>query len=260
LDAADVLTWTQENRFTLGGTTFQTTPKDPFGEGAQLEDGEFFIFKERAAVERYAALIAELEPQNIFELGIYHGGSTLFFAELAGPRRVVAIDRLALSRNRSRIESHARARGLGDVIRIYVEVEQEDRAKLAEIVDESFGGSALDLVVDDCSHLYEPTRASFNELFPRLRRGGVYVIEDWRWAHREIGSDSSAGLIADHVPLTRLLFEIVLAIPAVPGLIADVSVDADAALITRGEARVDPATFDLSECANATGGGLLSPP
>jgi predicted methyltransferase len=35
----------------------------------------------------------------------------------------------------------------------------------------------LDLVVDDTSHL-GPTRASFNTLFPRLRPGGVYVIED----------------------------------------------------------------------------------
>jgi predicted O-methyltransferase YrrM len=255
-----MLTWTEENRFTLGGTRFQTMPKEPFEEGAQLEDGEFFIFKEREAVERYAALITELEPQNIFELGIFHGGSTLFFAELARPRRVVAIDRLALSRNRSRIESHAAGRGLGDVVRIYVEVEQEDRRTLAEIVDESFGGSALDLVVDDCSHLYAPTLASFNELFPRLRRGGVYVIEDWRWAHPEVGSDPSARLIADDVPLTRLLFEIVLAIPAVTGLIADISIDADAAVITRGEARVDPATFDVSKYADVTGRGLLAPP
>jgi hypothetical protein len=83
-----VLTWTEEDRFTLGGTKFQTTPGDPFGEGAELAEGEFFIFKERPTVERYAALIEELEPQNIFELGVYHGGSPLFFAELAGPKRV----------------------------------------------------------------------------------------------------------------------------------------------------------------------------
>ena len=52
-------------------------------------------------------------------------------------------------------------------------------ARLAEIVDEAFGDEPLDLVVDDCSHRYKPSRASFNELFPRLRPGGVYVIEDW---------------------------------------------------------------------------------
>jgi SAM-dependent methyltransferase len=252
-----VLTWTEETRFILGGTKFQTMPQEPFKEGAQLEEDEFFIFKKRPVVERYAALIAELKPQNIFELGIFHGGSTLFFAELARPHRVVAIDRLPLD-HRSRIEGHAAARGLGDVVRTYDEVDQADRARLAEIVDESFGDSALDMVVDDCSHLYEPTRASFNELFPRLRPGGVYVIEDWRWAHPEIGADPSARLIADPVPLTRLLFEIILVIPAVSGLIADISIDADCALIRRGETRADP-TFDVSKYANAMGQDLLAP-
>ena len=41
----------------------------------------------------------------------------------------------------------------------------------------------LDLVVDDASHTYEETRASFEFLFPLLSPGGVYVIEDWSWAH-----------------------------------------------------------------------------
>ena len=33
-------------------------------------------------------------------------------------------------------------------------------------MEENFSGEDLDLVIDDCSHLYEETRASFNELFP----------------------------------------------------------------------------------------------
>ena len=73
--------------------------------------------------------------------------------------------------------------GLEDVVRVYDDVDQADRGRLAEIVDEEFGDEPLDFVLDDCSHLYEPTRASFNELFPRLRPGGIYTIEDWRWAH-----------------------------------------------------------------------------
>ena len=48
---------------------------------------------------------------------------------------------------------------------------------LRELADE------LDLVVDDASHTYEETKASFEFLFPLLRPGGIYVIEDWSWAH-----------------------------------------------------------------------------
>ena len=41
----------------------------------------------------------------------------------------------------------------------------------------------IDLVVDDASHLYEQTKATFAMLFPLVRPGGNYVIEDWSWAH-----------------------------------------------------------------------------
>jgi hypothetical protein len=41
----------------------------------------------------------------------------------------------------------------------------------------------LDLVIDDASHIYGPTKASFQALFPLLRPGGLYLIEDWAWAH-----------------------------------------------------------------------------
>jgi SAM-dependent methyltransferase len=255
------LTWKDGDRFVLGETTFHTMPPDPFTKGARVDmgEGEFFIFKPRSLVERYVALIDELEPQHVFELGIYQGGSTLFFAELARPRRLAAIDRLPLAEVRNRMDSYAAKSGLADVVRTFVEVDQADRPRLAEIVEEAFDGAALDLVVDDCSHLYDETRASFNELFPRLRPGGVYVIEDWGWAHVLLGAKHPDGLFPDQVPLTRLLFEIVLAIPAMPDLIAEVSIDMGAAFIRRGETRVDPTTFQISACSNPRGQALLAP-
>ena len=167
-----MLTWTDDGRFELGDATFLTMPPDLFKTKERPREGEFFLFKPRAAVERYAALIGELEPQHIFELGIFHGGSTLFFAELARPLRIVAIDLKPLERLRARVEDYAARRGLGDAVRTYGEVDQADRPRLAEIFEEAFEGAPLDLVVDDCSHMYEPTKASFNELFPRLRPGG----------------------------------------------------------------------------------------
>ena len=153
-----------------------------------MRRGRSPIYKPRSMVERLATVIEELEPQHIFELGIFGGGGTLFFAELARPRRLVAIDRLPLKQIRDQVDTRAAEAGLEGVVRTFGGVDQSDRGRLAEITEEAFEGGALDLVVDDCSHLYEPTRASFNELFPRLRPGGVYVIEDWEWAHSPVGS------------------------------------------------------------------------
>jgi SAM-dependent methyltransferase len=253
-----VLTWMEGDRFALGERTFQASAADGFAQGARLRKGDVLILKPRLLVDRYAALIEETKPQHIFELGIYGGGGTLFFAELAEPRRIVSIDLRPLPKVRAWLAREAAEHGYGHVASTFGEVDQSDRARLAAIVGDSFDG-ALDLIVDDCSHMYEPTRASFNELFPRLRPGGVYVIEDWRWAHTEIGSEHPDGLYPDRVPLTRLLFEIVLAAPSIPGLIDEITIDLEAIMIRRGHASVDPAGFDIATCSNPRGQGLLTP-
>lgn len=61
---------------------------------------------------------------------------------------------------------------------------QEDREAVREIAEHEFD-APLDLVIDDASHLYEPTRTSFDALFPLLRPGGLYIVEDWQMAYVE---------------------------------------------------------------------------
>jgi hypothetical protein len=58
-------------------------------------------------------------------------------------------------------------------------------------------------VIDDASHIYEPTRASFETLFPYLRPGGLYIIEDWQWSY----SDEPPPSLADAEPVSRLVHE-----------------------------------------------------
>jgi hypothetical protein len=216
------------------------------------------VFKAPELVERYVALVEELKPQRLFELGMFGGGSTLFFTEFVRPKKIVAIDREPVHTWRERIEPILVASGLADAVSTFGEVDQGDRARLAEIADDEFDGAPLDLVIDDCSHMYEETRDSFNELFPRLRPGGVYAIEDWRWAHTAVGQEPLDGLFPGEVPLTRLVFEIVLAVAGLPGLISEVSIESRVAIVTRGDAAVDQATFDISACSNRRGRQLLA--
>ena len=42
-------------------------------------------------------------------------------------------------------------------------------------------GEGLDIVVDDASHASHHQQNAFLEIFPRLKSGGLYVIEDLRW-------------------------------------------------------------------------------
>jgi predicted O-methyltransferase YrrM len=256
-----MLDWKSDDEFTVGDTSFRALPPDVFFDGVDFQprEGEFFVFKPRSMVERHAALLEGLKPRRILELGFFQGGSTVFFAELARPKRLAVLDRERMRDSMDAVERYLESQGLKDVVRTYPEVDQADRARLADLVADAFEGEPLDLIVDDCSHFYEPTRASFNELFPRLRPGGVYVIEDWRWAHTPVGSKTPEGFYPDEVPLTRLLFEIVLAIPGIPDLITEIAVEPDMAIIRRGNADVDPSSFDISASSNPRGRTLLSP-
>ena len=178
-----MLTWTDDHRFLLGDTTFLTMPPDAFNTAERLREGEFLLFKPRAEVERYVALLAELEPQHIFELGIFQGGSTLFFAELARPRRIVAIDIDSLEKPRARVGDYAAASGLADMVRTYGEVDQADRRNWLRSARRRSRGSRSTWSSTTVRICTSRRKASFNELFPRLRPGGAYVIEDWSWAH-----------------------------------------------------------------------------
>jgi cephalosporin hydroxylase len=125
------------------------------------------VRKTRPMVERILVICEELRPRRILELGTESGGSAILWNELLQPEKMVTVDLDSAPLELPGISTY---RG----------VDQADTTTLREIVTEEFDGR-LDLVLDDASHFYEPTRASFEALFPLLRAGGFYVLEDWRW-------------------------------------------------------------------------------
>ena len=99
------------------------------------------------------------------------------------------------------------------------EIDQGDVETVTSIVDAHFPRGDLDLVIDDASHHVDLTEASFNVLFPRLRPGGLYVIEDWAWAHVGYGAHRPG-----QEPLTSFVFEVLMVLPSRLGLISDITV------------------------------------
>ena len=184
------------------------------------------IAKHPRIIDRYAELIADLDPRVIVEVGILDGASIALFADLAKPDRLVAIeyDKGPFDKLQAFIDH----RGLQDVVEVHGGVDQADTDGLAAIV----GDGPLDLVVDDASHLYGPSRATFHCLFPRLRPGGVYVLEDWATSLRH---GSPAQLEPGDRPLVDLVFEIITAKGREPGSIHDITVRSGVVTIVRGQ-------------------------
>lgn len=59
------------------------------------------------------------------------------------------------------------------------------------------GMPALDVVIDDASHASHHQQYGFLELFPKLKSGGLYIIEDLRWqpeAYERKGITKTAAL------------------------------------------------------------------
>jgi predicted O-methyltransferase YrrM len=245
-----MLRWIDDQQFVIGDTTFLTLGDRDWNDKRflaafmRLESTahRFVLWKSRVLVDQYVQLVQSVRARNIFELGIMQGGSTAFVAAIAQPQKLVAIDIAA--NEVEALKEFVDQQKLAKRVRTYYGVDQADRKRVKAMLDDEFAGAQLDLVIDDASHRLDSTRASFNTLFPRLRPGGVYVIEDWPWAHTLDAADLAAlGDIGP--PLTNLLFEIVVACATYRNVVDKVEIDWGAAYIRRGAGAIG-ADFDVA--------------
>jgi SAM-dependent methyltransferase len=227
----------------LDGLTFRLVQE----EGATEDAEGFEFYRLRPMVKAYQAFWAsrpDFDPDRVLELGIWDGGSVAFWFEILQPRKHVGIDRGSLGQG-PLLDGYLDSRGLRDRVAVYWDVDQADRGRLAEIAEREFD-APLDLVIDDASHRYAPTRESFEVLFPRLRPGGLYVIEDWGWRHWR-GLDEDPDPRPTRTAPTRLVVELIEAAATSPQAIAAVHVNSLFAVVERGGSKLDPAGFRLDE-------------
>jgi predicted O-methyltransferase YrrM len=236
---APTLEWKSDTEFVLAGVSYVCLELP----AERLMQDRFRILKPRWQVERYEQIIDEANPKNIFELGIWEGGSTALLAQLAQPSKLVAVDRKP---NPSAVlERFLDQRDLRVSVKTYYGIDQADATHLSEVLDREFGDESLDLVIDDASHLLDETRRSFNVLFPRLAPGGMYLIEDWSWAHT--GFVFTKDQLRDVTPLSVLLFELVLACAHRPTVVEEIVVKRGLAIVRRGPQHLGSRPFDVTE-------------
>lgn len=235
------------------------------------------VKKPPALIEATVALLEQFRQANIVELGISQGGSTALAAQVADPHKLVAIE--LAPEPVEPLEQFIDATDRRARVRPYYGVDQGDRERLVEILDREFRDEPIDLVVDDASHLLAESRTSFEVLFPRLRPGGLYVIEDWNWEHlraeairrnanepgtaanaaiaarirerrREKAGDTAAAAVvrpAAVTPLTILVMELLVTRAASGDIVDELTVKDMWVCVRRGAARVDPSGFRLAD-------------
>jgi predicted O-methyltransferase YrrM len=224
-----------DGSFEIDGIRFQLDVSPPPRRPSRADD--FTLVKTPEYLPLYAAIAAEYRPRTILELGIFEGGSFVLLDKLFAPDRLAAIELRPTPI--APLDAYCAAREHRSA---HYGVSQTDVAALGAVVTDALGG-VLDMVVDDASHAYAATRASFAALFPRLSPGGLYIVEDWAWSHWPPyqGPD---GIRADEPALTNLLIETIAAVGGGTGGIAEVRVRSGFYVVRKSEAAGAAAPLD----------------
>jgi len=122
------------------------------------------------------------EPIRIFEIGIAEGGSIELWEKYFPKARIYAID----IEDRSILNSERVTTGV---------VDQSRRDQLRRFIE--IHGGDFDFILDDGGHQMHQQQTSFGVLFPSVKPGGYYVIEDlhtslpFRWPGNGVNEDES---------------------------------------------------------------------
>lgn len=103
------------------------------------------------------------EIRKVLEIGIFRGSSIHMWREYFPGAVIHGFDQLHYSVQ------------LPDRVCLH-QGDQTDRASLRQLLDAT--GSEFDLIIDDGGHTMEQQQVSLGFLFPHVRPGGVYVVED----------------------------------------------------------------------------------
>lgn len=237
--------WLDEYHFTVNGVHFELStdydPRTTLHPLRILRDVNQLLYMDR--------ICNQLDPKVIVEMGFFDGGSTIFYLERYQAERVLALD---IRWNVAALDD-ALARGAyGERLLVGYGVSQDDEAALAEHI-RRLENRPIDLIIDDASHMLNLSIATFEILFPHVRKGGVYILEDWGWAHQS-GTQPGDPYFEHYrpqKPLSNLAFMIQMAMVSHPGLISRVEVVPSAVIVHRGEADWPSARLDLpAMCLN----------
>ena len=196
-------------------------------------------------------------------------------ALLFQPHKLLAFD--IRSKSPAALEQFLDQQRLRERVSVHPDVDQSDDGALRKCLRDN-DISRLDMVVDDASHLLIPTLVSFNLLFPLLRAGGLYVIEDWSCQIEmsagltRVLQDEPNGHMADNmralektrgpnakdqVPLAKLALLLSLLAAERPDVVEEVRLRQGWMEVRRGAAAL-PDSFDVARAVSPLSRRMLA--
>jgi len=209
--------------------------KNPMREKkANKVNCDLIMLKDQEKMDDWEKRVRNRKVKRVLEVGINKGGSIPYIFDLLQADFIVGVDIIEPVPGLFKKLDGSRLNGK---YALYFDTDQTDRAALNGICERHFK-AGLDLVIDDASHLLHHTRESFEILFPKLRPGGLYVIEDYVWAH-----NAGFGMLAPkrykgHPTMVQVLFEIAMLYSTKRDWIRKIIMDSNTITIIRGSGKI----------------------
>jgi len=128
-------------------------------------------------VEKYEKFLSEYREKEfkLLEIGVDKGHSVKMWKEYFTKAQIYAIDILDLTHMSEE--------------RVSIILGSQNDVKFLEGISDKYG--PFDIIIDDGSHINEDMEISFVTLFPLLKPGGFYIVEDmhacyWPWVQKDI--------------------------------------------------------------------------
>jgi len=103
------------------------------------------------------------QPITLLEIGVFHGASLATWREYFPNAKIVGVD----------IQPSAKQ---FETDRVHIEL--ADQSNLQHLAELAVKHGPFDIVIEDGSHMWEHQTTTLRALFPFVRNGGYYVVED----------------------------------------------------------------------------------
>lgn len=115
---------------------------------------------------QYYSRVDKKKIKNLVEIGSFEGASGLVFSAYFRKAKIYCLD-LTFKNNKLKYKNS-----------IKVQIDQKNKDDLKRFITKNKLKNKIDLVSEDGAHFNEHIINSFEVLFPNLRKGGYYFIED----------------------------------------------------------------------------------
>lgn len=129
-------------------------------------DTDIVFHKDRTTLDMYRELFGRRVFHNILEIGVKAGGGLALWELVFPTASILGVDIAPLTDPR-----------------IKVPFEHLDASNPTQLQALTKSYDPFDLIIDDGAHNRETIYPSFDNLWPHVVPGGIYIIEDWAALH-----------------------------------------------------------------------------